>query len=99
MKKMPAETTIAPSTNTGAGTSWNRNAPNSVAPTGSSKAMVAVSKDLRFDRDEKYNVCAIAVGSKPSPNIESIVPSCVGKVKTVFPPTRLRAPATTAAKA
>ena len=93
MKRMPAQTTIAPNTNTGAGISWNRNTPNNVAPTGSSKAIVAVSNDLRFDREEKYNVCATAVGSKPSPSNGSTASSLLGKVKTTFPPSRLATPA------
>lgn len=43
----------APKRNSGAGTSWNRITPDTVAPTGSSKAIVAVSKDFRFDKEEK----------------------------------------------
>jgi len=41
--------------------------PSAVAPRGSSKAIVAVSKDFRFDKEEKYRVCAIAVGIIPKP--------------------------------
>jgi hypothetical protein len=42
--------------NIGAGTSLKTAIPRIVAPMGSSKAKVAVSNDLRFDREEKYKV-------------------------------------------
>ena len=41
--------------------------PKNVAPIGSSKAIVAVSKDFRFDKEEKYSVWAIAVVNMPKP--------------------------------
>jgi len=41
--------------------------PKTVAPMGSIKAIVAVSKDFRFDKEEKYSVWAIAVGNMPKP--------------------------------
>lgn len=49
---MPLRTKKAPITKSGLGISLNNAMPSKVAPTGSRRARVAVSKDLRFERDE-----------------------------------------------
>lgn len=64
---MPVRTRAAPKIDIGAGNFANIKMPSNVAPTGSSKAMVAVSNDLRFEREEKYKECAMAVGKIPKP--------------------------------
>lgn len=74
----------APKANNGAGTSKNTATPKIVAPTGSSRAMAAVSKDLRFDNEEKYSVWAIAVGIKPNPSSISEAPIESGSTSTAL---------------
>jgi len=49
---IPLKTRMAPKTKSPVGISLNNATPNKVAPIGSRRAKVAVSKDLRFDRDE-----------------------------------------------
>jgi len=49
---MPLRTKKAPRTKREPGISPNNAMPNRVAPMGSRRASVAVSKDLRFERDE-----------------------------------------------
>jgi hypothetical protein len=49
---MPLNTRKAPRTKSGPGISPNKAMANKVAPMGSRRARVAVSKDLRFERDE-----------------------------------------------
>ena len=49
---MPLKTIKAPRTKRAPGISPNRAMPNKVAPIGSRRARVDVSKDLRFERDE-----------------------------------------------
>ena len=49
---MPLKTRKAPRTKSAAGISPNKAMPNRVAPMGSRRAKVAVSKDFRFERDE-----------------------------------------------
>ena len=77
-KRIPIKVNAAPNPNRGAGISWNRAMPRTVAPMGSIRAIVAVSKDFRFDKEEKYKVCAIAVGSIPKPK-SGRMNSVVGK--------------------
>lgn len=99
MKRMPIETMIAPNRNIGAGTSRNRRMPNVVAPTGSSNARVAVSNDFKCDREEKYRVCATAVGSSPSPSSASTVSVWPDAVRTALPPNIPRTLTTQAVRA
>lgn len=70
--------------------------PKIVAPIGSSNAMVAVSKDFRFDKEEKYNVCANAVGIMPKPTKGSKVSMLAGNCRALLVAGKLMA-ATTAA--
>lgn len=70
--------------------------PKNVAPTGSSKAIVAVSKDFRFDKEEKYSVWAIAVGNMPKPTSGRIIAVSVGNVKILFVAGMLNTPTITA---
>ena len=70
--------------------------PKIVAPIGSSKANVDVSNDLRLDKDEKYNVCAIAVGKSPKPTKGSALCRVSGKGDTAFPKDTLTIPTKTA---
>lgn len=90
---------IAPNRTIGAGTSRNRRTPSVVAPTGSSNASVAVSNDFRCDREEKYRVCATAVGSSPNPISPSTVSVWPDAVKTAPPPSKPRTLTTEAVKA
>jgi hypothetical protein len=46
--------------------------------------MVAVSKDLRFDKEEKYNVWAVAVGSIPNPTSGRILSILIGNVRVLL---------------
>ena len=64
---MPLKTKTAPITKRKPGISAKINTPSKVAAIGSSKANVAVSNDLRLEREEKYKVCAKAVGKTPKP--------------------------------
>jgi hypothetical protein len=50
---MPTSVKAAPAMKIGAGISWKIAMPKIVAPTGSSNAIVAVSNDLKLDREEK----------------------------------------------
>lgn len=52
-KTTPKRISVAPTAKSGAGISWKRLMPRRVAPTGSRSAIVAVSKDFRFESDEK----------------------------------------------
>jgi len=52
-KTIPTKTKTAPKTKIVAGTSAKISMPRKVAPTGSSRAMVAVSNDFRCEREEK----------------------------------------------
>ncbi len=98
MKNIPARTRLAPKANSGAGISWKTAMPSIVAPMDSSRAMVAVSKDFRFEREEKYRVCDIAVGIKPKPISGRMISIVVGIAK-VFPVVgMMRMPASRAAK-
>ena len=56
IKSIPSKIKAAPKTNIGAGISKSMVMPKTVAPIGSSKAIVAVSKDFRFYNEEKYSV-------------------------------------------
>ena len=96
MKKIPSKIKVAPKTNSGAGTSWNMIMPKTVAPTGSRKAIVAVSKDFRFDKEEKYSVWAAAVGSKPKPTSGRIISASFGNAKILFAAGMLKTPTMTA---
>lgn len=96
MKSIPLRTKTAPKAKTRAGISWKTAIPKIVAPIGSSNAIVAVSNDLKLDREEKYSVWAIAVGSSPKPISGRIVAGRNGNRETVFPVGILRI-ATTAA--
>lgn len=49
---IPVNTRVAPKTKSPVGISLNNAIPSRVAPMGSRRARVAVSKDLRFERDE-----------------------------------------------
>ena len=49
---IPLKTRKAPKTKSVVGISPNNAIPNKVAPIGSRRAKVAVSKDFRFERDE-----------------------------------------------
>jgi len=64
---MPPETKTAPKMKRALGTSAKISTPSKVAAIGSNNANVAVSNDLRLERDEKYKVCAKAVGKTPKP--------------------------------
>jgi hypothetical protein len=66
--------------------------PKIVAPTGSSRAMVAVSKDFKFDKEEKYRVCAIAVGNIPKPNSGRMIAVPVGIVNVLHVVAKPKAP-------
>lgn len=66
--------------------------PKTVAPMGSSKAIVAVSKDFRFDKEEKYSVWAIAVGNMPKPTSGRTIAVSVGNVKILFVAGMLKTP-------
>jgi len=55
-ERMPPSTKTAPKTKGRWGISAKMNTPNRVAVMGSSKANVAVSNDLRLEREEKYSV-------------------------------------------
>lgn len=55
-ERTPPKTKMAPKTKKRFGTSAKRTTPSKVAAIGSSKANVAVSNDLRLEREEKYSV-------------------------------------------
>ena len=82
---MPIKTKTAPKAKTGAGTSWKTATPRTVAPTGSRRAIVAVSNGLRPRKDEKYKVCAMAVGRRPSPIRGKILVGIGCKSEAAFP--------------
>ncbi len=63
---MPPKTRTAPKMKRAFGISVKMSTPNRVAVMGSKRANVAVSNDFRLKREEKYRVCARAVGKKPS---------------------------------
>jgi hypothetical protein len=81
MNNTPNRTSAAPRMNRYAGISWKKMMPKIVAPTGSSRAMVAVSKDFKFDKEEKYRVCAIAVDNIPKPKSERMIAAVYGTAK------------------
>jgi len=62
----------------------NRIMPKVVAPIGSSNAIVAVSKDFRFDKEEKAKVRATAVGKTPSPINGRRLSKVVGNSKVLY---------------
>ncbi|MEM3788243.1 MAG: hypothetical protein QXN95_00035 [Candidatus Bathyarchaeia archaeon] len=66
------------------GNSPNSTMPKTVAPKGSSKAIVAVSKDFRFDREENAKVRATAVGKTPNPISGRRLSIVVGNPKVLF---------------
>lgn len=64
---MPPKTKTAPKMKRALGTSAKISTASKVAAIGSNRANVAVSNDLRLEREEKYRVCAKAVGKMPNP--------------------------------
>lgn len=99
VKDMPVNTKTAPRAKIGAGISRKATIPRIVAPTGSRRAIVAVSNDFRLDNEEKYSVCAIAVGRRPRPIKGTIEPGTRGNDRTELPNTRPTIPTTTKAAA